>query len=161
MTALQKYCQLHQYKMLGFTYFLGLMTFMLLPLSIFTILDNGWVEASKDPMIMAGLVDFPTSFLLVLLLHKLFNLYIQGHFFTTHTLKLLQTIAKLAILLGLVVKPSIELSLLYLTSANVLSVLDYFNYVDFAIAIVGYALHIATAAHKISRDIEKEQELTV
>jgi hypothetical protein len=76
-------------------------------------------------------------------------------------LKVLQTIAKLAILLGLVVKPGIELSLLYFTSEHGFSIVNYFGSVDFAIAIVGYVLHIGTAAHKISRDLEKEQELTV
>ena len=161
MIAFQKYCQVHQIKMLFFTSFLGLITFCMFIIGMITIIKEGLAEAAKDPIAMAGLVDLPASFLLILLLHKIFNLYIQGHFFTTHTLKVLQTIAKLSVLLGIVVKPGIELSLLYFTSEHSLSIVNYFGCVDFAIAIVGYVLHIGTAAHKISRDLEKEQELTV
>ncbi len=161
MLAFQKYCQVHQIKMLLFTSFLGLMTFFMFLMSIITVIKKGLAEALNDPITMAGFVDFPASFLLILLLHKIYNLYIQGHFFTSHTLKVLQTIAKLAILLGMVLKPGIELSLLYFTTDHGLSIVNYLGYVDFPIAIVGYVLHIGTAAHKISRDIEQEQELTV
>ena len=161
MLAFQKYCQVHQIKMLLFTSFLGFMTFFMFLMGMITVIKEGLAEAAKDPITMAGFVDFPASFLLILLLHKIFNLYIQGHFFTSHTLKVLQTIAKLAILLGMVVKPGIELSLLYFTTEHGLSIVNYLGCVDFPIAIVGYVLHIGTAAHKISRDIEQEQELTV
>ena len=76
------------------------------------------------------------------------NLYIKGQFFTSHTLNILQTIAKLAILFGMVIKPAIEISLLYFTSDRALSLMDYFASVDLAISIVGYVLHIGTATHK-------------
>lgn len=137
------------------------MSFFMFIMGTITIIKDGLAEAANNPIAMAGLVDFPASFLLILLLHKIFNLYIQGHFFTSYTLKVLQTIAKLAILLGMVVKPGIELSVIYFTSEHSLSIVNYFGCVDFSIAIVGYVLHIGTAAHKISRDLEKEQELTV
>jgi hypothetical protein len=161
MIAFQKYCQVHQVKMLFFTMFFGMMTFFMFIIGMINVIKEGLVEAVNDPITMTGLVDFPASFLLFLLLQKIFNLYIQGYFFTSFTLNVLQTIAKLAILLGMVVKPGIELSLLYFTSKGDVSVVSYFGCVDFAIAIVGYVLHIGTAVYKISRDLEKEQELTV
>ena len=161
MIAFQKYCQVHQTKMFFFTTFLGVMTFLLFVTGVIQIVKVGMAEVLLDPIAMAGLIDLPVSFLFVLLLHKLFNLYIQGHFFTSHTLRVLQTIAKLAIFFGMVLKPAVELSLLYFYSENELSLMNYFGSIDLAIAVIGYVLHIGTAAHKISRDIEKEQELTV
>jgi hypothetical protein len=115
-------------------------------MGMITVIKEGLGEALNDPITMAGFVDFPASFLLILLLHKIFNLYIQGQFFTSHTLKVLQTIAKLSILLGIVVKPGIELSLLYFTNEHDLSIVNYFGYVDFPIAIVGYVLHRNSSA---------------
>jgi len=161
MIAFQKYCQIHQTKMYFFTSFLGFMTFLMFMMGVISIAKDGLIEATKDPVVMTALVDFPVSFLLLLLLHKVFNLYIKGQFFTSHTLNILQTIAKLAILFGMVIKPAIEISLLYFTSDRALSLMDYFASVDLAISIVGYVLHIGTATHKISRELEKEQELTV
>lgn len=161
MIAFQKYCQVHQTKMYFFTSFLGFMTFMMMMIGIISIAKDGLEVAATDPLVMAALVDFPTSFLLILLLHKVFNLYIKGQFFTSYTLNVLHTIAKLAILLGVVIKPAIEICLIYFINDRSLSLMDYFASVDLAIAVIGYVLHIATAAHKISRELEKEQELTV
>ena len=161
MIAFQKYCQVHQTKMYFLTSFLGLMTFLMFVTSCVLIIKNGMEETLLDPVAMSSLIDFPAALMLMLMLHKLFNLYIKGHFFTSHTLKVLQTVAKLAIFFGLLLKPSIELSLMYFFTDASLTLLNYFGAINLPIVVVGYVLHIGTAAHKISRDIEQEQELTV
>lgn len=161
MIAFQKYCQVHQTKMYFLTSFLGLMTFLMFVTSCLLIITNGMEETLLDPVAMSSLIDFPAALMLMLMLHKLFNLYIKGHFFTSHTLNVLQTVAKLAIFFGLLLKPSIELSLMYFFTDAPLTLLNYFGAINLPIVVVGYVLHIGTAAHKISRDIEQEQELTV
>ena len=161
MIAFQKYCQVHQTKMFFLTSFLGLMTFLMFIMSMLNIIKNGVGEAIAEPLIMAGFVDFPASFLLILLLHKLFNLYIKGHFFSRHTLNVLQTTAKLAILLGLVIKPAIAVTLMHFSPEYSPSTIDYFAHINLPVTVVGYILHIGTAAHKISRELEQEHELTV
>lgn len=161
MIAFQKYLQVHQTKMLFVSTILAMMVFFHFLIGVITIAKKGMAEAITDPVAMSGLIEFPVSFLLILILHKLFNLYIKGEFFTRHTLMVLQTIAKLAIFFGLVLNPAIELSLHFFYAETKMSILHYFSSCNFPVAIVGYVLHIGTAAHKISREIEQEQELTV
>lgn len=161
MLALQKYWQTRKVRMLFFASFLGLFTFMMFMVSTITIVKQGLAEALKEPAVLAGLTEFPAAFLLLLLLHKVINAYLRGRFFSPQTLHTLLVCAKLAMLYGLVLKPGVVLSLLILSGSHKVDVMSYFSYVGFSIAIVGFILHVGVSAHKISREIEQEQELVI
>lgn len=161
MIALQKYWQSRQTKMLFFTCFIAMFTFMMMFMSIIKISKSGLSASINDPVVNAGLLEFPATFIFLLLMHKIFNAFVRGQFFTPSTLQTLLVCAKLAILYGLVIKPSAMLSLLFIAGADALDIISYFSYVGFSTAIVGYILHMGVSAHKISREIEEEHELVV
>jgi hypothetical protein len=161
MVALQKYWKTRQVKMLFFTSFIGLFTFIMMFLSIITIAKDGLADAINDPVVSAGLLEFPATFMLLLLMHKVFNAFAKGQFFASSTLQTLLVCAKLAMIYGLVIKPGVMVSLMFIGSVGTPDIMLYFTYVGLSTAIVGYILHMGVSTHKISREIEEEQELVV
>ncbi|REL31644.1 DUF2975 domain-containing protein [Thalassotalea euphylliae] len=165
MIAFQKLCQLNQGKIMGFTIFMGIMTLMSLVGGIAIISKKGVAEFASDPVFFNLMITVPTSFIFLLLVHKIFNLYIQGEFFTANVLNVFKTIAKLAISYGLIIKPGIMIATEYLVLANQGEDFSfttlYLGSADFVVAVIGYCLHLAAAVTKISRELEEEQELTI
>jgi len=165
MIAFQKYCEIHKSKMYFFTGFVGLFSVGFLVIAVLQIYKHGIEKVINEPnrfdMVMTGLLEFPAAFIFLLLLHKIFTLYIHGAFFQPHTMKLFQFVAKLAILYGLIVKPAFVLSFLSYGGQVDIDIVAYLTNVDFSVTVIGYILHLSTAAHKISRELEQEQELTV
>lgn len=161
MIALQKYWKTRQTKMLFFSSFIGLFTFMMMFGSIIRISKSGLSASINDPVVNAGLLEFPATFMFLLLMHKIFNAFVKGQFFAPSTLQTLLVCAKLAMLYGLVIKPGAMLSLLFIAGEGAPDIISYFSYVGFSTAIVGYILHMGVSAHKISREIEEEHELVV
>jgi hypothetical protein len=161
MIALQKYWKTRQTKMLFFSGFIALFTFMMMLVSILSINKSGLSASINDPVVNAGLLEFPATFMFLLLMHKIFNAFVKGQFFAPNTLQTLLVCAKLAMLYGLVIKPGVMLSLVFIAGENVPDIMSYFSYVGLSTAIVGYILHMGVSAHKISREIEEENELVV
>lgn len=161
MVALQKYWKSRQVNMLFFTSFIGLFTFMMVMISVLTIAKVGLAEAINTPAIQSGIFEYPATFILLLLMHKVFNAYVKGQFFAPSTLQTLLVSAKLAMMYGLVIKPGLMISLIFLAGEQQPDIMTFLTYVGFTTAIVGYILHIGVSSHKVSREIEAEQELVV
>lgn len=161
MIALQKYWKTKQTKMYMFTSFIGLMAVMLLLLSLVTIAKDGLAQALSESIVITGLLDFPATFIFLLMMHRVFAHYVEGQFFSTSSLQTLLVTAKLAIFYGLVLKPSVIIGLTFIAKTQPIEILSYFSHASFSIAVVGYVLHLGVSAHKVSREIEQEQELTV
>ena len=161
MIAFQKYCQLHQGKIMGFTIFMGIMSFLSLFIAAVSLWKDGTQGFTDDPMNVQSLI-IPLAFLLLLLVHKIFHLYVQGHFFAPEVLKVYRAIAKIAIYIALVLKPAFFILLAVVNDAELDSlIMLYLAHADFLLAIVAYALNLVAGVTKISRDIEQEQELTI
>lgn len=165
MIAFQKLCQLNQGKIMGFTVFMGIMTLMSTVGGIAIISKKGVVEYFNDPVFFNLTITVPASFIFLLLVHKVFSLYIQGQFFTANVLNVFKTIAKLAISYGLIIKPGLMVAAQYLVfthqGENSNFIIQYLGAADFVVAVIGYALHLAASVTKISRELEEEQELTI
>lgn len=161
MIAFQKYCKVHQGRLMGFTIFMGIAALVCI-LAIIAALYTGKYQKFADQIFSIQLIGFPLSFFILLLVHKIFKLYQQGFFFTQATLKVYRAIAQLAIYYALVIKPGYFL-VIELTKGETLNMffLTYLTAADFMLAIVAYALNLVAGITKLSRDIEQENELTI
>jgi len=161
MLAFQKYCQLNQNKIMGFTIFMGFMAVLCLIMAAVGFAKDGVDGFIHDPMNIQSLI-IPFAFLLLLLIHKIFHLYIQGFFFNSEVLKVYRAIAKIAITFALIIKPAffMLMSILNHEPLDDLTIL-YLAHADFLLAIVAYALNLVASVTKLSREIEQENELTI
>lgn len=161
MIAFQKYCKVHQGRLMGFTLFMGAMTVVCIAVTLVGVY-LGKLHKLADLTISIQLIGVPLSFFTLLLIHKLFRLYKEGYFFSQATLKIYRTIAQLAIYYALIIKPGFVL-IVELMKEEPLNTffITYLSAADFMLAIVAYALNLVAGITKLSRDIEQENELTI
>lgn len=161
MIAFQKYCQLHQSKIMGFTIFIGIIAAMMLLAAGLGLAKHGLGGFSND-MFTTQMIAIPLSFLVLLMLHKIFNLYQQGHFFAPQVLQIYRAIAQLALYYALVIKPTFFTTIAYFSPEPFDSFSSlYLMHTEFLLAIVAYTLNLVAGVTKLSREIEQEQELTI
>jgi len=165
MIAFQKFCQTQQRKMNGWTF--ALLAFATLGVvgSILTVVAKGPSAFASLPFLANTLLQGSASLIFLLFIRKIVNQYINGHFFTPLTMRLMRTLAKLAMLFGLVIEPGCYAVFDYLSGdpeiVKGIGVVSYIQYVNVTLAIIGYALHLTSAVNKISRQFEAENSLTV
>lgn len=161
MIAFQKYCQLHQGRIMGFTIFMGIMSLMSLFVLALSFTKDGGFALINEPMVLQGFA-IPFGFLLLLLIHKVYHQYQQGVFFAPEVLRVYQAIAKITIYFALILKPAFFIAIdLYHQVPFEQFTLTYLSRADFVLAIVAYALNLVAGVTKLSREMEQEQELTI
>jgi len=137
----------------------------------------GWigvvlVGAVKGPGVLYEL-KFATNLLLqgsaamvfFMYVKKIFRAYMQQMLFSKETLALVMSLARLMMLFAVVIQPGFYFFVELLSAneevtseAGIISYLAHINIVLFA---AGYALHLISAAHKVARTLEEEQDLTI
>lgn len=161
MIAFQKHCQNNQAKIMGFTIFMGIMTVMSVVMAIVVMVKDGSQGFVDDPM-SAQALFIPVAFAMLLLVHKVFQLYIEGFFFNPEVLVVYRGLAKIAIIFALVIKPAFFMLVALLNNTDVTDLtIIYIARADFILAIVAYALNLVAGVTKLSRELEQEQELTI
>lgn len=165
MLAFQKFCQTQQSRMSG--WMIGIGTFTALGvLGAFAMLaKSGMAAFSGMPFMTNLVVQGPAAILMLLIIMKINNQYLAGHFFTPLTLALAKKLAMLAMLFALVIEPgAYSLFDYYSPNAEIaesVGVISYLAHVNLILAIVGFALHLTSAVNKISREFAEENSLTV
>jgi hypothetical protein len=165
MIAFQKFCQTQQTKMNG--WMVGLIIFSLLGVVSAGLMLSikGMGAFTSLPFIANILLQGSGSIMFLLFIRKISQQYINGYFFTPLTLSLIKTLAKLAMLFGLVIEPGSHIIFDYFSNntdiVDRIGVVSYMQYVNLTLAVVGYALHLTSAVNKVSREFEAENSLTV
>jgi hypothetical protein len=100
-----------------------------------------------------------------LFIRKIYAAYMQNQFFNRQTLGLITTLARLIILHSVVIQPAFYFVVAYYSglpqvveSLGVITYLANVNLVGFA---AGFGLHVISVVHKVARNLEEEQNLTV
>lgn len=165
MVAFQRYCKIHKTKMLFFTSFIGFMSLICLLIIPTLVTKKGLMIIIDDAFARQAVFGFPITFIFLLFIQKIFNLYIEGNFFSQAALLTVQHLARICLLYGLVIEPGILIVIDNLYGDSPVNGVAYFsNYLfsaNFPLAILGYALHLVSGVNKIAREIDEEQQLTV
>lgn len=165
MLAFHKFCQTQHKRMSVWIYSLLFFSTMGVIAALIMLSAKGLGAFSDLPFVSNILLQGSASIMLLLFIQKIAQQYIDGYFFTPLTLSLIKTLARLAMLFGLVIEPGCLAIIDYFSNnpdiKDSVGVISYMAHVNITLAIVGYALHLTSAVNKISREFETENSLTV
>ena len=137
----------------------------------------GWagvilVGGAKGPGVLHEL-KFATNLLLqgsaamvfFMYVRKIFRAYMQHMLFSKGTLALIMSLARLMMLFAVVIQPGFYFFVELLSAneeiSNEAGIVSYLAHVNVVLFAAGYALHLISAAHKVARVLEEEQDLTI
>jgi hypothetical protein len=102
---------------------------------------------------------------LVLFLQKILKAYMEFSMFSQQTLSLITTLARLIMLFAFVIQPAFYFFIDYFAANSEVSesvgILSWLGHINIIAYTAGYGLHVTSAAHKVAREIEDEQNLTI
>lgn len=162
MKTFQDYCKKEKKKLLYFTIFMGFMSLIGMLILFVGIANNASFFSEVEYQFILG---FPFTFVVLIFIHRIFSLFINGEFFHPRTLNTIQGLAKVCLIFGLILHPCTLILFDVMASNKVPEDLiftdGYFAHANFSIAVTGFALHLISGALRIGKDIQDEQEFTV